>query len=163
MKMPNDLRVIIIPVCKKGTGCATSVSPLASTSDQPSLWGVMWEPTTTLANQCRPHQRQHPLGWALLVTADKDVDFRHASQSQLLLPGDSSSAAHTATASLLAATPSADSKSGRLEPLGSPPPALTALQPGCSHPAYDTRTLLLAQTSLLRSELRRHSSGTPCL
>jgi hypothetical protein len=86
------------------------------------------------------------------------------SQLELLLPWGSSSGVYTATASLLAAAPSADSESGRLEPLGSPPPVLTALQPARSHPvAEEGRLPLLTQASPLRLELRRHSSRTLCL
>jgi cleavage and polyadenylation specificity factor subunit 1 len=43
-----------------------------------SAGGVMWEPTTTLANQRRPQQRQGPLGRSSLATANKDVDLRCA-------------------------------------------------------------------------------------
>jgi hypothetical protein len=42
---------------------------------------LFWEPTIMLGNQFRPQQRQHPLGWALLVTANKDADLQRASQS----------------------------------------------------------------------------------
>jgi hypothetical protein len=63
----------------------------------------MWEPTTTLANQRGPQQRQRPLGRAPLATANKDVDLRRASQFELLLTRDSSSGAPTATVSLLVA------------------------------------------------------------
>jgi hypothetical protein len=62
-----------------------------------------------------------------------------ASQSELPLPRDSSSGVYTAIASLLAATPSADSENCNLDPLGSPPPALTALRPARSRPAGDTK------------------------
>jgi hypothetical protein len=71
---------------------------------------VLWEPPTlklVLANQRRPRQLQRPSGRVLLVTAYKDADLRHASQSHLRLYRDSLSGAQTATASLLAATPSA--------------------------------------------------------
>jgi hypothetical protein len=81
-----------------------------------------------LANQHSPWQCQCPLGWAPLATADKDTNHIVLfSLLELLLLRDSSSAAHTATTSLLAATPSADSKIGRLGSLGSPPPVLAAL------------------------------------
>jgi hypothetical protein len=74
---------------------------------------------------------------------------------------DSSSGAHTATASLLAATLSADSKSGCLlvDPLGSPPPVLTTPWPA----AKQGGPVSLAQASLLQPVLSRHSSGMPCL
>jgi hypothetical protein len=55
-------------------------------------------------------------------------------------------------------------QSGRIDPLGSPPPALTALWPARSHPAANQGgPLSLAQASQLQPELQRHSSGTPCL
>jgi hypothetical protein len=79
----------------------------------------MWDPTTTLANQRGPQQRQRPLGRAPLATTNKDADLRRISQSErseLLVPRESSSGAHTAAVSLIAATPSADSDSGRLDP-----------------------------------------------
>jgi hypothetical protein len=63
-------------------------------------------------------------------------------QSELLLPRDSSSGAHTATASLRAGTPSADSASSRLDgrdPLQSPSLSPTALRQARSHPAADAR------------------------
>jgi hypothetical protein len=83
-----------------------------------------------LANQRGPQQHQRPLGQALLAAVNKDVDhIVLVSQSR---PRDSSSGAHIATASLLAATPATDSKIGHLDPLGSPPPALTALRPAQS-------------------------------
>jgi hypothetical protein len=51
------------------------------------------------------------------------------SRMELLLRRDSSSGAQTATMSLLAATSLAESESGRLDPLGSPPSELSTLQP----------------------------------
>jgi hypothetical protein len=85
-------------------------------------------------------------------------------QSELLLPRDSSSGAHTATASLMAAIPSAESASGHLDPMGNLPSVHTALRPTCSHPAADARRRLsLAHARPLQLELRRHSTGAPWL
>jgi hypothetical protein len=87
---------------------------------------------------------------------DCDSDWL-VSQSELLLPRDSSSGVHIATESLLAATPSADFESGRLDRL-----RLGALRLARSHPAAEEGRLpSLAQASPLRPELRRHSSGAP--
>jgi hypothetical protein len=80
------------------------------------------------------------------------------SQSEPLLPRDSSPGVHTATASLIAATPSADSASGL-------PPVLTALRLLLSHPAVDARKIAVASTqaSPLWPEPCQQSSGVPCL
>jgi hypothetical protein len=78
-------------------------------------------------------------------------------QSELLLPRDRSSAAHTAT-------PSADSKSSCLDSLGSPLPALTPYgRLAVTWLLTQGRQPSLARASLLRPELHWHSSGTPCL
>jgi hypothetical protein len=64
------------------------------------------------------------------------------SSQRVLLPRDSSSGAHPATASLLVAALPADSGSGRLDgldALGSPLPALTAVRPARIHPATDAK------------------------
>lgn len=72
------------------------------------------------------------------------------SQLELLLPWDSSSGARIATASHRAATPSANSTSGRLDPLGSPLLALTALRLARSHlTARARKTGQLAVTRML--------------
>jgi hypothetical protein len=111
----------------------------SSASSAPKrAWKGMWEPSTMLANQCW-HQRQCPLGQVSLATTYEDADLRCANQSEQLLPQDSSSGAHTATVSLQAATRSADFTTGHLDPLGSPPTALTALWSAHSQPAADTR------------------------
>jgi hypothetical protein len=93
------------------------------------VWYFVSLPYITLANQHGPQQCQHQLGWVPLMTVNKDVDLRHASQS-----------VRTAlTSSLLTATLSADFERGCLDPLGSPPLALTSLQRVRSHLAADTR------------------------
>jgi hypothetical protein len=52
----------------------------------------------------------------------------------------------------------------QLLPLGSQPPAITAIRPARIHPAAKQGGQpSLAQASPLRPELRRHSSGVPCL
>lgn len=119
-------------------------------------------------NQCGPQQHQCPLGRAPLATEDKDVDHiplvSQWESSELLLPQGSTSGMHTAKASLLAATHPADSKSGWLDPLGSPPPALTALCLACSHlAAKQGGPPSLAQVNSLWQQLCQHSSGVPCL
>jgi hypothetical protein len=77
------------------------------------------------------------------TTIDKDVDhIALVSQLDLLIPQDSLSGAHTATASFLAATLSADSERGHLNPLGSPLPVLTTLPPARSHVAAEQGALL---------------------
>jgi hypothetical protein len=102
---------------------------------------VLWEPTTTLSNQRRPQRHQCPLGWVLLGQQNKMwTSEALVRPSELLLPWDSSFVVHTATMSLLAATLSADSPSGHLDSLGSPPPVLTALWLARSQPAADART-----------------------
>jgi hypothetical protein len=110
----------------------------------------MWEPTTTLANQRGPQQRQRPLGLASLVTAD----LQRASQS--VGAGRSCSYLEAARVAdlertqqqrgLLPARPSADSGSGCLDPLGNLLPALTAPWPSRSHLAADTRKTAVAST-----------------
>jgi hypothetical protein len=60
-----------------------------------------------------------------------------------------------ATATLLAATPSDDSKRGRLDAWE----AFAALRPACSHPATEhDEPPSLTQASPTQPELRRHSS-----
>jgi hypothetical protein len=85
------------------------------------------------------------------------------SQSELLLPRDSSSGVHTATTSVRATTPSANSASGYLDPSGSPLTVLIALRPPRSQPAADARKTSIAQACPLWPEFRRHSSGASCL
>jgi hypothetical protein len=95
------------------------------------------------------------------TTANKDADLNAlVSQSELLLPQDRSSGVHTATASLLAATPSADSASGHLDPLGSLPPYS---QLSVTWLMAQGRPMSLARASPLQWEVRQHSSGEPCL
>lgn len=104
-----------------------------------------------LANHWRPRQLQCPLGRALLVTEYKDVDLQHDSQLQLRLHLDSLSGTQTATASLLAAIPTADTRKTswftvtwlpmqrRPAGLQSPGCRFKEDQPACSHLAPDAR------------------------
>lgn len=93
----------------------------------------MWQPPTlkqVLVNQHGPQQLHRPLGRTPLVTACKDADLWHTSQSQPCLHWDSLSGVQTATVSLPAAAPSADSrKTGRL----------AGAQLACNQPVTDTR------------------------
>jgi hypothetical protein len=126
----------------------------------------LWEPTTALLQASYQllvnHQNKagaSPLGRALLAIKDEDAGhIALVSQSELLLHQHSSSGAHTATVSLLKATLSAHSESGRLDPSGSPPPALTDLLSARSHPAAEQEAPpSLSQTSPLRPEFSQHS------
>jgi hypothetical protein len=93
------------------------------------------------ANQCGSKQCQRPLSQALLMTASKDMDPRHASKTvgAALTSRHLIWNAHSNSESILAATLSADSKSGRLDPLGSPLPVLTVVQPAHGYPAANAR------------------------
>jgi hypothetical protein len=132
---------------------------------QLSTSGWLAERSKALANQHRQRRHQHPLGWAPLATANTDADhIELVSLSQLLLPWDSSSGVHTETASLLAATQTADPQERLPRPIGKSIASAYRLQLAKSHPAAEQGGLpSLAQTSLLWSELCWQSSGSPRL